>query len=381
MEPMEIRPDFRQQPRTPTKNQKARESLCVSERIQAQDVEDSANAVAAAVAPWESGHFEYVKKLQDASRNYGRVDLMRRIEHDGTEVAVKQMPNSWIQTGPDEFQKKRAKENEQPWNDLAFLRLLKSKGFTPICDLLGIFRDDSHTYVVTTLASAGDLFEWCESANRPKPGPEREAQILPVAGQIFAAVEWLHQLGVAHRDLSLENILVADGETIKIIDFGMATVTRECPCTTQSPGKQSYQAPELFSSRSYDPFLSDAFSLGVVLFTLAVGNYPWMSTKPGRSKSFSLVASEGPRSFLEQHRLARALSNALVSLLAALLQPNPSSRQGLQMSCIEHNEALSVWDYSWLSPAKGQKQDRRTPSSCSVSTMASEGAFESSESE
>eukprot|EP00930_Biecheleria_cincta_P096317 TRINITY_DN8818_c0_g1_i1.p1 TRINITY_DN8818_c0_g1~~TRINITY_DN8818_c0_g1_i1.p1 ORF type:complete len:418 (+),score=64.98 TRINITY_DN8818_c0_g1_i1:71-1255(+) len=378
----DIQPDFREQHRAlPEKLSASESSSCVTERIQVEEVQDASIAIAARVAPWESGHFQYVRKLQDASRNCGRVDLMQSTMNAGMLVAVKQMPNCWIQPGPAEFREKRPKENEQPWNDLAYLRLLRAKGFSPICDLLGVFRDDAYTYVVTTLASAGDLFGWCESAARPQPGPAREAQMLPLAGQIFAAVEWLHQLGVAHRDLSLENILLADGETIKIIDFGMATSAQECPCSPQSPGKASYQAPELFSGCSYDPFIADAFSLGVVLFTLAMGNYPWLSTKPGRSKSFAYLTCHGAAAFFAQHRPARALSSELVLLLAALLRADPRPRQSLEMRCIEDKEALSVWDYCWLSPAKGHRHQWRSSSSCSVSTMVSEGAFELSESE
>ena len=103
--------------------------------------------------------------------------------------------------------------------------------------------------------------------------------MLPIVGQIFTAVCWLHDLGVAHRDLSLENILLTDNGgsmQVKLIDFGMSTTQRVCK--RELRGKQSYQAPEMHGPE-YDAFLADEFALGVVLFAMAVQDYPWTSTK------------------------------------------------------------------------------------------------------
>lgn len=64
----------------------------------------------------------------------------------------------------------------------------------------------------------------------PSPGVQRELLIRPVASDLLDAVRWLHDLGVAHRDLSMENVLLAreeGGLRPKLIDFGMATLSRE----------------------------------------------------------------------------------------------------------------------------------------------------------
>ena len=52
-------------------------------------------------------------------------------------------------------------------------------------------------------------------------------------------------------------------------------------CKREVRGKQSYQAPEMHGSDTYDAFLADDFALGVVVFAMAVQDYPWTATKKG----------------------------------------------------------------------------------------------------
>jgi len=107
--------------------------------------------------------------------------------------------------------------------------------------------------------------------------------------QVLSAVQMLHNLGFAHRYLSLENVVstikTGDSLQIKIIDFGMATWSR--PCLNEPCGRTSYPAPKiLMTGTAYNPFLMDSFALGVVLFTLFAQDYLWRSTKSGGCKMF-----------------------------------------------------------------------------------------------
>ncbi|CAE7222820.1 hunk [Symbiodinium pilosum] len=335
------------------------------------------HTLASTVAPWECGSFRFVKKLEDAARNHGRVDMMETDEGEQLPVAVKRMPNSWIRSGPEEFAGKHPSECENPWRNIGMLAELKKKGYAATCELLGVFRDEAHTYAVTTLATGGDLFAWCE--NRPRPTPDREAEMLPLVAQTFSAVEWLHSLGVAHRDLSLENILLTGPSsdapnTVKLIDFGMAYVGRVCPAVTSlGPGKPSYQAPELHLRREYDGFQADSFALGVVVYAMAVGNYPWQSTKPGRSRIFDWVSCHGIRRYFHRSDIVDCFSPALIELMAELLHLLPSERTGLVKSRCSSSKVSqrTVWDCQWLA-APATQGKWRAMSSTSVSTMATE---------
>lgn len=340
--------------------------ICLPRCVRPMDKEDLERCMQWAseqVKPWETGSFRLVGKLQDAVRNKGQVDQMQWRGPDGErQVAVKRMPTGWVTRGPKEFQEQYPTAPERPWCDIAIVGELNRLGFPFVCESLGVFRDQEYTYVVASLATRGDLFSWCDLD--PLPGQAREEKMRPLATQIFAAIRWLHEVGIAHRDLSLENILLTDsgGETqVKIIDFGMCTASRTVG--NEVRGKQSYQAPEMHSAETYDAFLVDTFALGVTLFAMAAQDYPWTSTKRNACQLHEYVCMFGFRKFLEKRKLRKGrgehlvdvLSPALVDLLEGMLQKSPRSRMSLGESCYSYEatgtERGSVWETKWMASA------------------------------
>ncbi|CAK0830706.1 unnamed protein product [Prorocentrum cordatum] len=156
----------------------------------------------------------------------------------------------------------------------------------------------------------------------------------------------IHMHGLAHGDLSLENVLLAEegggpqAVDIRLIDFGCSTG----PAASGLRGKPSYQAPELHLEAEYDAFAVDAFSLGVMIFTVVVGNYPWSSTRPsaGGCQVFQFYAEKGLTAYLQRRRirvdnqvvvLSDVLSPSLTDLLAGLLAVNSSNRLTVAGAC------------------------------------------------
>jgi len=335
--------------------------------LQKSDLESSMGDVASGVKPWDASSFKFSRTLQDAVRNHGRVDLMESLDSSLGKVAVKRMPNRWVRSGPQEFKEHYPQASEQPWCDIGLVQLLNGRKFPCVCRLLGVFRDSENTYVMTSLATEGDLFAWCDL--EPRPGLAREKTMLPLVAQIFSGVRCLHDIGIAHRDLSLENILLTrsgnDGElTVKIIDFGMATIVRQC--RREVRGKQSYQAPEMHNDDHYDAFLSDTFAIGVVLFAMAAQDYPWISTKRNTCQLFEYVSMFGFRRFLDKRKLRKGngehlrdvFSEPLVELLEGLLQIEPAKRFTLGESCWHAKGLTSVWDCKWISKDDNAKAYR-----------------------
>merc|ERR1719162_2304508 len=112
---------------------------------------------------------------------------------------------------------------------------------------------------------------------------------------------------IVHRDISLENVLLTKSggrSEVKIIDFSMASTERMFPCTIDLlRGKQSYQAPEMHLEKSYDAFLSEAFAVGVLLYTLFLKDCPWMSTVPGVCKNYAFVDRHGFQEFCDRRKV------------------------------------------------------------------------------
>jgi len=278
----------------------------------------------------------HVGELQEAVNNHGRVQLF---QDGGRSVAVKRMPTRWVCSGPREFDAQHTAAFERPWFDIGLLRLLNGVQYPYACRLHGIFRSDVETFVATTFCDGGDLFEWCFRESLPAPGAEREALMQPIAKQLVDAVRWLHDLGIAHRDLSLENaMLVRSGgeEQVKLIDFGMATLARTA--RNEARGKLAYQAPEIHGDAPVDTFLADNFALGVMLFVMDVMDYPWACTTRGKCPLFDYFQMFGIRRFVAKRRLRRggsgqlmgeAISKDFLALLEALLRLAPRKRASL----------------------------------------------------
>mmetsp|Transcript_17022 Transcript_17022/g.48648 ORF Transcript_17022/g.48648 Transcript_17022/m.48648 type:complete len:368 (+) Transcript_17022:145-1248(+) len=280
----------------------------VEKPLRAVELDAAMAQIADNVQPWDGTRIVLVRPLQDAARNHGQVLLMKdTTSDDNREMAVKRMPTRWVCTDPQKFDAKYPTASEKPWQDLGFVQHLRTVDFPYVCEFLGMYRSDEDTYVATSFCDQGDLFGWCDNDRVPDPGPAREDHMRPILAQIFAGVRWLHDLGIAHRDLSLENILLVGGigndAHVKIIDFGMATLQRKT--RNEVRGKNSYQAPETFAGGDVDTFLADCFALGVVMFAMGAQDYPWTCTRRGKCQLFEYVNAFGMRKFLDKRRLRK----------------------------------------------------------------------------
>mmetsp|Transcript_65398 Transcript_65398/g.156380 ORF Transcript_65398/g.156380 Transcript_65398/m.156380 type:complete len:424 (-) Transcript_65398:208-1479(-) len=315
----------------------------------------------AEVQPWQVGQFRKVKELQDATRNFGKVVLMKEAA-TGEQYAVKCLPNHWMQRNEAEFIAAHPGETEKPWRDLATLRYLERHSFPYLCALHGVFRDANFTFVAMTYASEGDLFSWCEKA--VAPGPQREILAQRLVRQVAHAVQLLHNLGIVHGDVSLENTLVTkdgDSEELRVclIDFGASSTKRFLSTAVDGfMGKVSYQAPEMHTGQLYDGFLADEFALGVLAFSTVMNDYPWLSTIPEGCKCFTYFQEHGFQAYMRKRkvrggsqRFQEVTSPDLQTLLRGLLELDPAQRMSLGEDVFVHgsSQRRSAWDLSWLS--------------------------------
>lgn len=84
----------------------------------------------------------------------------------------------------------------------------------------------------------------------------------------------MHQEGIAHRDIKLENVLVDEEFNVKLIDFGFAVEPRG-PMESTVVGTPNYISPEQLTSKHYDPCKADVWALGVLLYFLVTGYFPF----------------------------------------------------------------------------------------------------------
>ena len=106
----------------------------------------------------------------------------------------------------------------------------------------------------------------------------KEEEARPIFQQVVRAVHFLHERLIAHRDIKLENILIDGAGNIKLCDFGLATRLTEGERLTQVCGTLVYMAPEMLAGEPYDGLAVDMWSLGVVLYVLLTGIFPYEET-------------------------------------------------------------------------------------------------------
>jgi len=90
--------------------------------------------------------------------------------------------------------------------------------------------------------------------------------------QLIEALVYCHTIGISHRDVKPDNILLTDDWDIKLCDFGLSTTkhTETIYC-----GTADYACPEVLAKIPYSPMLADTWSYGATLYAMLMASLPW----------------------------------------------------------------------------------------------------------
>lgn len=199
--------------------------------------------------------------------------------------------------------------------------LIATGGHPNVVQPLCHFREDDMLFLVSELCEDGDLHSYLSAECADNTVSENES--LHVMRQILLGVQFLHRLGVAHRDLSLENILLSDG-VCKVSDFGLSIdAHQECSGWV---GKEYYMAPEVVAREgTYDPVKADVWSLGVIWFVLLTGS-PLVAIASPNEKLLDAIAQSGVGVVFRAWGIEERVSPEVTALLSRMLQVDPSVR-------------------------------------------------------
>jgi serine/threonine protein kinase len=280
--------------------------------------------------PFPESEFRKIQKLANAI--HGKIYLYEHLPTQ-SRVVVKKMPTSNVVSFTPGLL-------EDALTEIGVTRFISSISEADyVVKMVGLYQDEEFTYFVTEYASGGELFEHVVQA---KQLPEDLAR--KYAREVLLAVKSLHQNGIVHRDVSLENTLLHADGSVRVIDFGQAVHVwspkgpRPDSLLRHSgkAGKAYYRAPEMYVG-DYEGTPVDVFAVGVMLFIMTVGTPPWNSAVMTDAR-YKYIEKYGVTKLLTSWGKAQTMSVGLLDLIERLMCPRPESR-------ISVEEALS---HTWI---------------------------------
>lgn len=146
--------------------------------------------------------------------------------------------------------------------------------------------------------------------------------------QLIEGIVYMHNIGIAHMDLKLENIMVDEiNKKIKIIDFGEARVFHDSSHISSIipnkgiHGSLPYIAPEEFYNIEYSPDKVDVWSCGIILYEIVYLVFPWRKAHINDSNYKQYLYNRS------LNKIDKILPNVNCrKLIYLMLNPNPNER-------------------------------------------------------
>ena len=219
------------------------------------------------------------------------------------------------------------------------LEVLQKLDHPRIVRLKGFYEDVDNYYMVMEFVSGGDLMDFVAAHGAIGEDAARE-----ITRQILEAIKYIHSLGISHRDLKPDNILIGqdDPVLIKITDFGLAKIQENGTFLSTFCGTLAYVAPEVIGERgsgngngpSPSPScgnshrerntysaLVDMWSLGCLVYVILTGHLPFSG-----ATEEELYTQIKHGSYHEKPLREFKVSDNARSFIDALLQVDPRMR-------------------------------------------------------
>ncbi|KAI0140512.1 kinase-like domain-containing protein [Xylariaceae sp. FL1272] len=239
--------------------------------------------------------FEYQHKLLGRHGKHlgkgatSKVTLMVRKGCPGEMYAVKEFRSKSSSETAEEYEKKIKSEYS----------IAKSLHHPNVIETVRLCTDHGRWNHVMEYCSEGDLFSLV--SKKYLKDPAHDVDRLCLFKQLCQGINYLHNNGIAHRDIKLENLLITKDSKLKITDFGVSEVFSgihpglresggQCGvnmgevrlCKPGICGSLPYIAPEVLSKKQdYDPRPLDVWSSAVVMIYLLFGANLWEKAQPG----------------------------------------------------------------------------------------------------
>ncbi len=199
-------------------------------------------------------------------------------------------------------------------NELKFARKISHKN---VCRMYHLSKEEKTPYITMEYVAGEDLKSLVK-----RKGKLADGEAISIAKQVCEGLVEAHRLGVVHRDLKPQNIMIDKEGHAKIMDFGIARSV-EAPGVTQTGlmiGTPDYISPEQAEGEEADQ-RSDIYSLGVIFYEMVTGRVPFKGdTALSVALKHKTEEPADPREFNDQ------ISEGLSSAILKCMEKNRESR-------------------------------------------------------
>jgi serine/threonine protein kinase/Tfp pilus assembly protein PilF len=214
-------------------------------------------------------------------------------------------------------------------NELKYARKIIHKN---VCRMFDLGEEEGTHYITMEYVSGEDLKSMIRMMGRMSPG-----QAVSITRQVCEGLAEAHKLGVVHRDLKPQNIMIDREGNARIMDFGIARSLKAKGITDGGIiiGTPEYMSPEQVEGKEIDQ-RADIYALGVILYEMLIGRVPFEGDTPlSIAVKHKTEAPQDPRTLNAQ--LPLDLSQLILKCLEKDKKKRPQSAEEIlsQLSKIE----------------------------------------------
>ena len=220
-----------------------------------------------------------------------------------------------------------------------------------IVRVMAMRQTDEGLFIVMECVSGGTVHD------RMAGGALPWAEARPLLVESLLALEHAHAVGIAHRDIKPRNLMLTEGGTVKVTDFGLAKVLESDPAATVTKGVAGtllYMSPEQVRA---DPNLderTDLFSLGLTAYEMVAGRLPFDRDAGEYAVMRAIAESEFPPPSHFQPGIPEELDAAIMGAL----EKDPAKRYPSARAMREAFEAVGA---DVPAPRKAERRAKPAP--------------------
>jgi len=158
-------------------------------------------------------------------------------------------------------------------NELTSARKISHKN---VCRMYDLGKEKGSYFITMEFVPGEDLKSFIRRA-----APLSTARTISIAKQVCDGLAEAHQLGVVHRDLKPQNIMIDKQGNVRVMDFGIARSVQSKKITGEGVmiGTPEYMSPEQVEGKEVD-HRSDIYSLGIIMYEMLTGKVPFEGETP-----------------------------------------------------------------------------------------------------